>query len=32
MEYAIGAFALIGGLVAILAALVVKLWRGGGDD
>lgn len=27
MEYAIGAFALIGGLVAILAALVVKLWK-----
>jgi len=32
MEYAVGAVALIGGMVAVLAVLVVKLWRGGGDD
>ena len=32
MEYAGGAIALIGGTVAVLAVLVVKLWRGGDDD
>ena len=32
MGYAIAVGAVAGALLAVLAVLVAKLWRGGGDD